>query len=730
MEIEIATPQLHQGGNSRGGATDVEMGGEGADAGGGGAFLTWKDLTAVLPNFGNGPTRRLLNGLTGYALPSRIMAVMGPSGSGKSTFLDSLAGRLSGNVIMSGDVLLNGKKRKLHYGVVAYVTQEDVMLGTLTVRETITYSALLRLPSYTTKDDISETIENTITEMGLQECAEHMIGNWHLRGISGGEKKRLSIALEIITQPSLLFLDEPTSGLDSASAFFVVQALRNVARRGRTIISSIHQPSSEVFALFDDLLLLSSGETIYFGEAGLAVEFFADAGFPCPQRRNPSDHFLRCVNSDFDDVTNTLMGSQRMRDINDSNTLVGSQRMRDITDTSGSKLNLETSEIRARLIRKYQNSKHAARVKDRINEFPTTGGLVFEETSGSEATWLKQLSTLTKRSFTNMTRDFGYYWLRILVFIVVSICVGSVFHNVGTNSHAILARGACGGFISGFMTFMTIGGFPSFIEEMKVFHKERFNGHYGVGVFIISNFISSFPFLVVISFSSTSIIYFMVKYHPGISHYLYAVLDLLLSIAVVESCMMVVAALVPNFMMGVIIGAGLIGIMMATAGFFRIIPDLPKIFWTYPVSYINYMAWALQCRNQDFMRAEYDNLQPEEGVYKNDMIGIEFDSSVPGGPKLKGEEVLTSLIGISLSHSKWWDLAAVTAILIAYRLLFFTILKFKERALPMFKTYYTNRTLHHMKKRPSFRKTPPFPSKRHQVVHSLSSQEGLYSPLH
>lgn len=161
------------------------------------------------------------------------------------------------------------------------MTQEDVLLGTLTVRETITYSAMLRLPSNMTKEEVYETIENTITEMGLQECADNLIGNWHLRGISGGEKKRLSIALEIITQPYLLFLDEPTSGLDSASAFFVVQALRNVARSGRTIISSIHQPSSEVFALFDDLLLLSNSQTIYFGEAEMAVHVCRKAKLSC-----------------------------------------------------------------------------------------------------------------------------------------------------------------------------------------------------------------------------------------------------------------------------------------------------------------------------------------------------------------------------------------------------------------------------------------------------------------
>lgn len=154
----------------------------------------------------------------------------------------------------------------------AYVTQEDVLLGTLTVRESIAYSAHLRLPSNLTREEISDIVEATITEMGLQECSDRTIGNWHMRGISGGEKKRLSIALEVLTKPSLLFLDEPTSGLDSASAFFVVQILRNIASNGKTVISSIHQPSGEVFALFDDLLLLSGGETVYFGDAKSATK--------------------------------------------------------------------------------------------------------------------------------------------------------------------------------------------------------------------------------------------------------------------------------------------------------------------------------------------------------------------------------------------------------------------------------------------------------------------------
>ncbi|XVF69603.1 hypothetical protein PTKIN_Ptkin11bG0094300 [Pterospermum kingtungense] len=548
-----------------------------------------------------------------------------------------------------------------------------------------------------TTKEIDGIVEATIIEMGLQECADRLIGNWHLRGVSGGEKKRLSIALEILTRPRLLFLDEPTSGLDSASAFFVIQTLRNVGLDGRTIISSIHQPSSEVFSLFDDLFLLSNGEQVYFGEAKMAAKFFAEAGFPCPSRRNPSDHFLRCINSDFDIVAEALKGSHRISEFQ---------------NTLDPLTNLPTAQIKAMLVKKYRSSDYAAMARARIKEISTIEGLVVEKKYTSEAKWLKQLSILTQRSFVNMSRDAGYYWLRIAIYIALSICVGTIFFDIGTNYNAILARGACGGFISGFMTFMSIGGFPSFIEELKVFYRERRNGHYGITAYILSNFLSSFPFLTVISLITASITYYMVKFRPGISHFTYVFLDLLSSIATVESCMMMIASLVPNFMMGIIIGAGYIGVMMMTAGYFRLLPDLPKIFWRYPVSYINYGAWGLQ------------------GAYKNDMVGLEFDGFIPGGPKLKGEVVLTTMLGIRLDHSKWWDLAAVIVILVAYRILFFVILKFKERVSPLFRTLHAKRTIQHLKKRPSFRKTLAFPSKRHQVLHSLSSQEGLNSPMH
>ncbi|XP_019056036.1 PREDICTED: ABC transporter G family member 15-like [Nelumbo nucifera] len=636
-----------------------------------GAYLVWEDVSVVLPNFGKGPTRRLLQGLCGYAEPGRIMAIMGPSGSGKSSLLDSLSGRLSGNTIMTGNVLINGRKKRLDYGLVAYVTQEDVLLGTLTVRETISYSAHLRLPSALSKEEIDQVVEDTIMEMGLQDCADKLIGNWHLRGISGGEKKRVSIALEILTRPRLLFLDEPTTGLDSAAAFFVIQTLRTAALDGRTVICSIHQPSSEVFDLFDDLFLLSSGEAVYFGDAKKAVQFFAEAGFPCPSRRSPSDHFLRCINRDFDIVHDTLMGSQKIRQFEVS---------------SDPLMNMTASRIKEILVQKYKTSEYATNTRKRIRELSNVEGVTVGSNRGSEATWWKQLTTLTRRSFVNMCRDIGYYWLRIIIYIVVSLCVGTIYFDVGTSYSAILARGACIAFVSGFMTFMSIGSFPSFTEEMKVFYRERLNGHYGNAVFIVSNFVSSFPFMVSVAAASGTITYYMVKLHPGFSRYIYFCCVLFVCNSVVESCMMVVAALVPNFLMGIITGAGIIGIMMMTSGFFRLLPDLPRAFWRYPISYISYGSWAFQ------------------GVCKNDLLGLEFDPLIPGDPKLKGGVVIQTMYGMTLDHSKWWDLTAVIIILISYRVLFFFILKLKEIASPLFHTLYAKRTIRKINRRPSFRR--------------------------
>ncbi|KAJ6839413.1 ABC transporter G family member 11-like [Iris pallida] len=621
------------------------------------ARLTWRDLTVTV-TLGGGETQAVLEGLTGYAEPGSLTALMGPSGSGKSTMLDALASRLATNAFLSGTILLNGRKTKLSFGAAAYVTQDDNLIGTLTVRETIMYSARLRLPDRMPTEEKRALVEGTIVEMGLQDCADTVIGNWHLRGISGGEKRRVSIGLEILMRPRLLFLDEPTSGLDSASAFFVTQTLRSLSRDGRTVIASIHQPSSEVFELFDRLFLLSGGKTVYFGQTSEAYEFFAQAGFPCPSLRNPSDHFLRCINSDFDKVKATLKGSIKIR----------FERSDDPLEK------ITTAEATRRLIDFYGRSQYSYAAREKVDEISRVKGTVLDS-GGSQASFFMQAYTLTKRSFVNMSRDFGYYWLRLIIYIVVTVCIGTIYLNVGTGYSSILARGACASFVFGFVTFMSIGGFPSFVEDMKVFQRERLNGHYGVLAFVISNTLSAMPFLIMITFLSGTICYFMVRLHPGFVHYIFFVLCLYASVTVVESLMMAIASVVPNFLMGIIIGAGIQGIFMLVSGYFRLPHDIPKPFWRYPMTYISFHYWALQ------------------GQYQNDLHGLMFDSQSPDLPKIPGDYVLEYVFQINVNRSKWLDLTVLFSMIVAYRIIFFVMIKISEDVTPWIRGYIARRRL-------------------------------------
>ncbi|KAK2989511.1 hypothetical protein RJ640_005403, partial [Escallonia rubra] len=634
------------------------------------ARLAWKELT-VMVTLSNGDTQNVLEGLTGYAEPGTFTALMGPSGSGKSTLLDALASRLAANAFLSGSVFLNGRKTKLSFGTAAYVTQDDNLIGTLTVRETISYSARLRLPDKMPWSEKRALVESTIVEMGLQDCADTVIGNWHLRGISGGEKRRVSIALEILMRPRLLFLDEPTSGLDSASAFFVTQTLRGLSRDGRTVIASIHQPSSEVFELFDRLYLLSGGKTVYFGQASEAYEarylsFFTQAGFPCPALRNPSDHFLRCINSDFDKVKATLKGSMKLRfELNDD-------PLEKIT----------TAEAIRSLIEYYRTSQYCYLAKEKVEEMSKIKGTVLDS-GGSQASFLMQSFTLTKRSFVNMSRDFGYYWLRLVIYIVVTICIGTIYLDVGTGYNSILARGACASFVFGFVTFMSIGGFPSFVEDMKVFQRERLNGHYGVTAFVISNTLSAMPFLILITFISGTVCYYMVRLHPGFLHYLFFVLCLYASVTVVESLMMAIASIVPNFLMGIIIGAGIQGIFMLVSGYFRLPNDIPKPVWRYPMSYISFHFWALQ------------------GQYQNDLKGLMFDNQTPEQGKIPGEYILEYVFQIDVNRSKWVDLSVILSMIVIYRIIFFIMIKVNEDLTPWVRGYIARKRMQQRKKKKS-----------------------------
>ncbi|KAI3945837.1 hypothetical protein MKW98_023111 [Papaver atlanticum] len=422
------------------------------------------------------------------------------------------------------------------------------------------YSALLQLPHSMTTSEKKDRAETTIKEMGLHEARNTRIGGWNIVRLSDGQKRRVSICIEILTRPELLFLDEPTSGLDSAASYHVMNRIVKLSRQySLTVISSVHQPSSEVFDLFHNLCLLSSGRTIYFGPTSTANEFFALNGFPCPAMRNPSDHYLRTINKDFD---------------------------QDIEQGYGVKATT-TEEAINTLVESYKSSPIFQQVKKRVSSLCKREGSILEK--GSQASFLTQSFVLTRRSFVNMYCDLGYYWLRLGVYIALCIC-------------SVLM------FVVSFLTFMAIGGFPSFVEDMKIFGRERLNEHYGVAAFVVGNTLSSVPYLN----------------KPFLIN------------------------IVPDFLMGIITGAGIQGVMMLNAGFFRVPNDLPNPFWRYP-------------------------------MYYNEFQGLQFPNNQIGGSlTISGEEVLKNIWQMP-TYSKWLDLVVLFGMVVLYRLIFFSIIKLSEK---------------------------------------------------
>ncbi|KUF99490.1 NADP-dependent alcohol dehydrogenase C 2 [Phytophthora nicotianae] len=218
---------------------------------------------------------------------------MGPSGSGKTTLLGEV----------TGDIELNGEARvaKTFRAVTSYVAQEDSLLGSFTVLETMRMAAKLSLPNSVTSKQIETRVDDVVEAMGLATCRHTLVGDIFRKGLSGGQKRRLSIAIELLSNPSILILDEPTSGLDSSATHNVMKFIVKLCAEGKTIVCTIHQPSSLVYDMFTNVVVLSAGQTVYCGPRRLMIPHFASAGHDCPTYMNPAEYFISLVNTDFED---------------------------------------------------------------------------------------------------------------------------------------------------------------------------------------------------------------------------------------------------------------------------------------------------------------------------------------------------------------------------------------------------------------------------------------------
>eukprot|EP00276_Gloeochaete_wittrockiana_P023544 CAMPEP_0184370534 /NCGR_PEP_ID=MMETSP1089-20130417/162879_1 /TAXON_ID=38269 ORGANISM="Gloeochaete wittrockiana, Strain SAG46.84" /NCGR_SAMPLE_ID=MMETSP1089 /ASSEMBLY_ACC=CAM_ASM_000445 /LENGTH=697 /DNA_ID=CAMNT_0026713159 /DNA_START=491 /DNA_END=2581 /DNA_ORIENTATION=- len=272
----------------------------------------WVDVkTSTSPFSLKKAPKDLLKGVSGYCEAGQLLAVMGPSGSGKSTLLDLLAGRKTLGTA-SGDVFVNSERAfqqksdgtistssKLMRNISGYVVQDDSMFEFLTVSEILQYFADLRMPASGGKER-QDKVAGVLAQLGLTRVKDSKIGGAFIRGISGGEKRRVSIACELVTSPPILFLDEPTSGLSSSDAYVVMKILKNLTFHGHTIVTTIHQPSAEIYRMFDRLLLLARGEAVYFGRARDAVPYFEELGFVKDDVTSAAEFVLKVVTPGYD----------------------------------------------------------------------------------------------------------------------------------------------------------------------------------------------------------------------------------------------------------------------------------------------------------------------------------------------------------------------------------------------------------------------------------------------
>ncbi|NWS51799.1 ABCG2 protein, partial [Chunga burmeisteri] len=456
--------------------------------------------------------KKILHNVYGIMKPG-LNAILGPTGSGKSSLLDVLAARKDPSGL-SGEVLIDGIPQPPNFKCISgYVVQDDVVMGTMTVRENLHFSAALRLPSSISVKEKEERVTQIISELGLSKVADAKVGTELIRGVSGGERKRTNIGMELITEPPVLFLDEPTTGLDASTANAVLILLKKLSRRGRTIIFSIHQPRYSIFKLFDSLTLLALGKVLYHGPAKQALEYFSSIGYECEPFNNPADFFLDIINGD-----STAVGASK-----EDHTLV---------DT-GKEDNVDSSVVDV-LHEKYLNSSLYQSTREALAKVELgRGSKQRVSKQGHEITYangfLTQLYWVSKRSLKNLIRNPQASIAQIAVTITLALVVGAIFFGVKLDRSGIQNRVGSLFFVTTNQCFSSVSAIELFIRDKKLFIHQYTSGYYRVSAYFLALMIGDLlPMRTapVIIFSCIS--YWMIGYQAVASRFFFFMLTLLL----------------------------------------------------------------------------------------------------------------------------------------------------------------------------------------------------------
>jgi len=504
-------------------------------------LLAWRDLAFSVQT--KGGRKDILKGLTGQLRPGELTCILGPSGSGKTSLLNILAGRVrpggKSSAQIGGQIAVGGRviQPSSYQHVFGYVMQDDALMGTMTPREVMLFGAKLRLSGEAAIATLG-VLDDMLESLGLTGCADTMVGNELIKGISGGERKRTAVGAELITNPEITFLDEPTSGLDTASAFNIVSVLKSLTSMQQSVLCTIHQPSSEIFHLFDQSIFLFQGSVVYHGPPTGIREHFEAMQLVCPEDYNPADFVMFTIQMGEEDV-----------------------------------------------LRKVMDTWSRCAPKNAALELDDSAPLPI---SPSRKSFAFQQFMLARREFYNTMRDKGTLGARFGSTAFLTVLTSLIFYRLGDDEDPLAIQGGATmlGIFAMFMAAQPI--LLTFTEERPVFMRETASEMYGTVPYFLSKTVIEIPLLTIQNFVMWFIAYWLIGFH---GNFFAMVLGTVLIGAASSSASLVVGSLVADAKQAMELVPALFVPQILFAGFFikmELIP--PFLRW---LQYICGLKWGM-----------------------------------------------------------------------------------------------------------------------------------------
>lgn len=549
--------------------------------------IAFEDLTYTV-NEGNkrGP-KTILKSVNGKFKSGELTAIMGPSGAGKSTLMNVLAGYKTSN--FNGSILINGKERSLRRfrKMSCYIMQDDRLLPHLTVHEAMTAAANLKIGNTIDLIAKKDVVREIIDTLGLNEAS-----NTQTHCLSGGQRKRLSIALELVNNPPVMFFDEPTSGLDSSSCFQCLNLLKTLSRGGRTIVCTIHQPSARLFEMFDNLYLLAEGQCIYHGNVGGLVPFLSSMNLHCPSYHNPADYVMEVACGEHGECLDKLVVA-----VKDNKCFNYQNYQITIAAQSAS-----TNDIKKTLtLKELNNDEHLSngilkKSNDTVINVPIscTTSLINSTNNAEKMVgfptngWL-QFWILLKRTFISEMRDMTLTRVRLISHVTVGLLIGGLYYDIGNEGSEVYSNAGSIFFTIMFLMFTammpTILTFPN---EMAVFVREHLNYWYSLKSFYLAKTFADLPFQILFSLLYVVIVYVMTS-QPFEAYRFFLYLNICVLTSLVSQSIGLLIGAAMNVENGMFIGPVTSVPLVLFSGFFIKFTAMPNCLrWLSYVSYVRY----------------------------------------------------------------------------------------------------------------------------------------------